>query len=151
LALVSFILAGCAGLGKRLEPPRIALANIKLQEAKVLETVFQIEIRVFNTNEVPLEVKGIECDLEINGKHFATGVSSVEVKIPSYETALIPMMVYSSVLDIVMGLKALASTDNLKYDITGRLRLGKGVKPSVIPFKAGGELPLGGLSVPNDT
>jgi LEA14-like dessication related protein len=151
LALVLFILTGCAGLGKRLEPPRIALANIKIQEAKVLETVFEIEIRVFNTNEIPLEIKGIECDLEINGKQFATGVSSMEVTIPSYETALIPMTVFSSVLDIVIGLTTLSDTDSLKYDISGRIRLGKGVTPALLPFKAHGELPLGGLSVPNDT
>lgn len=151
LSLLLFVLSGCAGFGKRLEPPRITLANIKVQETKVLETVFQIEIRVFNTNEVALEVKGIECDLELNGKHFATGVSKAKTKIPSYETTLIPMTMYSSILDIVVGLKGLSNTVKLKYSITGKLRLGKGAVPAVIPFKSHGELPLGGLSVPNTT
>ena len=151
LSLLLFVLSGCAGFGKRLESPRITLANIKIQETKVLETVFQIEIRVFNTNEVTLEVTGIECDIELNDKHFATGVSKVETKIPSYETTLIPMTMYSSILDIVMGLKGLSNTVKLKYRITGKLRLGKGAVPAVIPFESHGELPLGGLSVPNNT
>ena len=151
LSLLLFVLSGCAGFGKRLESPRITLANIKVQETKVLETVFQIEIRVFNTNEVTLEVTGIECDIELNDKHFATGVSKVETKIPSYETTLIPMTMYSSILDIVMGLKGLSNTVKLKYRITGKLSLGKGAVPAVIPFESHGELPLGGLLVPNNT
>lgn len=151
LSLLLFVLSGCAGFGKRLESPRITLANIKVQETKILETVFQIEIRVFNTNEVALEIKGIECDIELNGKHFATGVSKTETTIPSYETALITMTMYSSILDIVMGLKGLSNTVKLKYNIAGKLRLGKGAVPTVIPFKSHGELPLGGLSVPDNT
>jgi LEA14-like dessication related protein len=151
LSLLLFVLSGCAGFGKRLESPRITLANIKVQETNVLETVFQIEIRVFNTNEVALEVKGIECDIELNGKRFATGISKAETTIPSYETTLIPMRMYSSVLDIVMGLKGLSDTAKLKYSITGKLRLGKGAVPAVVPFKSHGELPLEGLLVPNNS
>lgn len=146
LSIVWFILVGCAGLGKRLEPPRIILANIKVQEIQVFESIFQIEIRLFNTNEISLEIKGIDCDLELNGKHFATGVSNAQMKIPSYETALIPITVYSSVLDVVLGLQGLSKTEKIEYKITGRLRLGEGAIPSVISFKAQGELPLEGLS-----
>ncbi len=151
LSLLLFVLSGCAGFGKRLESPRITLANIRVQETNVLETVFQIEIRVFNTNDVALDVKGIECDIEINGKHFATGVSKAETKIPAYETSLIPMTMYSSILNIVMGLKGLSDTVKLEYQIAGKLRLGKGAVPASIPFKSHGELPLKGLSAPDNT
>ena len=150
-SLVLLVFSGCAGLGKRLEPPRITLANIKVQKVKVFESVFEIEIRLFNTNEVALDIKGIECDIELNGRRFATGVSNAQIKIPPYETALIPVTVYSSVLDVVMGLQGLSKTEKIEYKITGSLRLGQGTTSSVIPFKSSGELPLGGLSLPEDT
>ncbi len=92
LCLVLFFFSGCAGFGKRLEPPRIALANIQVKEVKILESVFQIDLRIFNTNEVPLDVKGIE------------------------------------------------------YKIAGRLRLGAGAMPAVIPFKSSGEVSLEGIA-----
>ena len=147
--VIFLILSGCAGWGKRLETPRITLSNFNVQEIKIFESVFTIELRVFNTNEVPLEIKGLNCDLELNGKRLATGVANAKVNIPSYETALIPMTLYSSVLDVVTVLRGLAKTEKLEYKLTGRLRLGKGAMPSTIPFKSTGELPLQEFVVPN--
>ncbi len=149
LIIILLIFSGCAGWGKRLETPRITLSNFNVQEIKIFESVFTIEIRIFNTNEVPLEIKGLNCDLELNGKRLATGVANVKINIPSYETALIPMTLYSSVLDVVTVLRGLAKTEKLEYKLTGHLRLGKGAMPSTIPIKSIGELPLQELVVPN--
>ena len=66
LTLLSIqILAGCAGVGKQLDPPRISLAQIQPQEFTGFEAVFQIKLRVLNPNDVALKVIGIEADLEI--------------------------------------------------------------------------------------
>jgi LEA14-like dessication related protein len=142
-------LSGCAGWGKRLETPRITLSNFNVQEIKIFESVFTIEMRVFNTNDIPMEIKGLNCDLELNGKRLATGVSNVEINIPSYETALVPMTLYSSVLDVLTVLRKLAKNEKLEYKLTGRIKLGKGTMPSTIPFKSMGELPLQEFLVPN--
>ena len=149
LMVILLILSGCAGWGKRLESPRITLSNFNVQEIKIFESVFTIEMRVFNTNDTPMEIKGLNCDLELNGKRLATGVANVNTNIPSYETALIPMTLYSSVLDVVTVLRGLVKTEKIEYKLTGRLRLGKGTMPSTIPFKSIGELPLQGFVVPD--
>ena len=60
-------LSGCAGIGKQLDPPRVSLANIRVEEVSGLETAFEIQMRVFNANDVALKVKGIKAELEING------------------------------------------------------------------------------------
>ncbi len=73
---IGLLLAGCAGLGKPLEPPRVSLADIRVEDFTGFETVFQIQLRVINTNDVDLKVKGIEAELEINGQSFAAGVSN---------------------------------------------------------------------------
>jgi len=147
--VILLILSGCAGWGKRLESPRITLSNFNVQEIKIFESVFSIEMRVFNTNDTPMEIKGLNCDLELNGKRLATGVTNVKINIPSYDTAIIPMTLYSSVLDVVNVLRSLAKTEKLEYTLTGRLRLGKGAMPSTIPFKSTGELPLQSFVVPD--
>ena len=149
LMVILLILFGCAGWGKRLETPRITLSNFNVQEIKIFESVFTIEMRVFNTNDTSLEIKGLNCDLELNGKRLATGVANVKINIPSYETAIIPMTLYSSVLGVVKVLRSLAKTENLEYKLTGRLRIGGGAIPSTIPFKSTGELPLKEFIVPN--
>jgi LEA14-like dessication related protein len=142
-----FLLAGCAGLGKTLEPPRINLSNVQFQESKALETVLQIELRVFNTNDVPIKVKGLDCDLELNGKSFAKGVSSVDREIPAFGTTIVPVTLYSSMVDIFRGIMGLPpKAEKLKFGVSGRLHLEGGfLMPSTFPFKAEEELALEGL------
>ena len=133
---------GCAGVGQRLEPPRVKFATIRVQEFNVLETVFEVRLRVFNTNETALQIKGIECELEINGQPFAIGVSDADVEIPSYGTQLLPLHVYASVFDIIKSVQGLQDQDQLKYQIKGKVRLGTGAFPSVLPFESEGNMSL---------
>jgi LEA14-like dessication related protein len=141
--LMAATLFGCASPGKRLESPRIALAHIEVQESRIFETVLKIDLRVFNTNEVPLEVKGLDCDLELNGKRFAQGVSDITIHIPAQGTAVIPMTVYSSLVDMARGFLKAQAEEKLQYKIKGRLRLEGGfMVPSVIPFTSDGEVSL---------
>jgi len=140
------LLASCAGLGKTLEPPRISLSNVQFQESKALETVIQIDLRVFNTNDVPITVKGLDCDLELNGRSFATGVSSVDREIPAFGTTTVPVTLYSSMVDLFRGIVGLQKKEKLKFGVSGRLRLEGGfLMPAVIPFKAEEEFSLEGL------
>lgn len=141
---VSFqLLAGCAGLGKNLQPPRITLAGIRPEAFTGLETVLRIQLRVFNTNDMALKVKGIEADLEINGKPFATGLSKAETTIPAFETALVPVTVYSSVIDIVKSIQGLQKTAQLTYRLNGKLWLsGEQWLTASLPFESEGRLTL---------
>jgi LEA14-like dessication related protein len=140
--LLLFTMGGCAGVGQRQEPPRVKLATIQVQEFNVLETVFEVRLRVFNTNDTALQVKGIECELEINGQPFAIGVSDADVAIPSYGTQLLPLHVYASVFDIIKSVQGLHNQDQIKYQIKGKIRLGAGAFPSVLPFDSEGYISL---------
>jgi len=141
-----FLPAGCAGLGKSLEAPRINLSNVQVQESKALETVLQIELRVFNTNDIPIKVKGLDCDLELNGRSFAKGVSSVDTEIPAFGTTTVPVTLYSSVVDLFRGIIGLQKKEKLKFGVSGRLHLEGGfLMPSTFPFRAEEELSLEGL------
>ena len=146
MVLISIqLIAGCAGIGRRLEPPRISLANIQVQEFTGFETVFQIKLRVFNTNDVDLNLKAIEADLTINGKPFATGISKTEVQLPAYENRLVPLTVYSSVIDIFKSIQGLQQTEQLKYGLKGKLRVAADNALSTsLPFESEGQVTLTG-------
>ncbi|UCF90420.1 MAG: LEA type 2 family protein [Desulfobacterales bacterium] len=147
LVLIPLVFAGCAGFGKRLESPRITLADIRVQEVKMMETAFQVQLRVFNANDVPLEVNGLECELEINGQSFATGISNSQTQIPPYGTATVPLVVYSSVFNMFKSVYGLQNREQLEYRLRGKLRLGGGgFVPPVLPFKSAGEVSLPGSS-----
>ena len=145
LLLGMLFLVGCAGPGKRLEPPRVTLANIQVQEIKVFESLFQIDLRVVNPNDVAIDIKGLDCELELNDKHFASGVSNKRIKVSAFDTAVIPITVYSSVLDLAKGLFDAGKKQRVNYKLKGRIHLGGGLSvPSAIPFESEGELSLPG-------
>ena len=138
---------GCAGLGKPLETPRISLSNIQVLERKGLEAAFLVHLRVMNPNDVDLNINGVDCDLEINGKPFAYGLSNVHVDVPAFGSETIPVTVYSSVLDIVKGLFGLPQREDLSYQLKGRVRLsGGGLMPSTLPFDAQGSVSIKDLA-----
>ena len=146
---MSLAFFGCAGLGKPLEPPRISLANIGVQEVSGLETAFTVQLRVFNTNDVALNVKGIETDLEINDQSFATGVSNTPVEIPSFGTALVTVTVYSSVINMFKSVRGLHEAGELKYRLNGKLRVaGDNLLSTTLPFESEGRVTLKGLNEP---
>ena len=141
-AFFLFSIAGCAGVGKRLEPPRVKMANIRPESFNLVETVFEVQLRVFNTNDTPLNIRGVESEIEINGKPFAFGVSESDVEIPAYGTALLPLRVYSSVFDIIKSAVGLQGQNQLNYHIKGKLRLGGNAFPSTLPFESEGHISL---------
>jgi LEA14-like dessication related protein len=140
--LFFFTVAGCAGVGQRLEPPRVKLAAIRVAEFNVLETVFEVSLRVFNTNDNALQIKGVECELKINDQPFALGVSDTDVEIPSYGTQLVPLNVYASVLDIIKSARGMQDQDQINYQIKGKVRLGAGGFPALLPFESEGKITL---------
>ena len=146
---IGLLLAGCAGLGKPLEAPRVSLADIRVEDFTGFETVFQIQLRVINTNDVDLKVKGIEAELEINGQSFAAGVSNTPVKIPSFGTELVTVAVYSSVIKMFKSVYGLQESEELKYRLNGKLRVaGANALATTLPFESEGVVTLNGSKKP---
>ena len=137
---VMFLLAGCAGLGKTLEAPRIQIANVEIQRAKSLETALGVDLRVFNANEVSIVVKGLDCELEINEQRLASGISSYEKTVPAYGTEIFPITLYASAVDLFKGILRLPQREKLTYRIKGKVLLQAGDFPSyTLPFKSEGD------------
>ena len=142
--VASLAIAGCAGIGKQLEPPRVSLANIRAEEISGLETAFEVQMRVFNANDVSLTVTGIKAELDINGQPFATGVSNAPVEIPSYGTELVTVTVYSSVIKMFKSVYGLKGSEELKYRLNGKIRVsaGNNMMPTSLPFESEGQVSL---------
>lgn len=143
--LLLFLLFGCATPGTRLEPPSVSLVNIAVKEARLLETVFEVELRVLNPNETALTVTGADCTLKINDRDFAKGVAGVSTEVPAYGSAVVPVTLYSSIIGLVRS--ALNARETLAYELEGKLRLAGGfLVPGTIPFSSEGRLDLEELS-----
>ena len=135
------IIGGCAGLGKTLAPPKMTLVRLEVKEMRALEMVLQIDLRLLNPNDVPIDLKGMDSELFLNGQKFAFGVSKVDVQVPPFGTEVIPITLYSSFLDLARSIMDLEKSKSLKFEISGRVHLGNGfLQPSVVPFRTEREL-----------
>jgi LEA14-like dessication related protein len=136
------LLSGSAGLGPE-SKPRVSLANLQVQEVRGLETVFLVELRVLNPGDTPLQLRGIDYELLVDGHPFATGLSGGSYEVPVYASML--DMVSSVVSRLKQPAPRPGSIDPLRYEVTGQVRLaGTMGGTRTLPFASKGELSLSG-------
>jgi LEA14-like dessication related protein len=157
LAMLLLSVSGCGGAKKTdtdpdaaatpktsTDAPSVSLADMKLDGIKGLETIFRLHLRVINPNEEPLEISSVTCALKVKETSFAKGISKTAVTVPSSGTALVSVLVYAGMTDMmgsvieVLQQKAAFVSKPLKYELTGSLGLRD---KSSIPLQASGTLP----------
>jgi LEA14-like dessication related protein len=139
LMLIAAVLSACASL----EQPRISLSDMDVRQTTGFETILQARLRVLNPNDIELNIRGLDCSLEINGKPFARGISNAAVNVPPFDSAIVPVTVYSSAFDIARSLISMPGRDEVSYELTGKLRLEKkGRLFNGLSFKSGGTMSL---------
>lgn len=151
LVLALSLLAGCSSLTtKKMSAPAVSLANMELQGIQGLETIFRLQLRVINSDDEPLALRGLSCALKVNGKSFANGISSEPVTVPASGTATVPVLVYAGMFDLVgpvieliqsSGVPPSGQAKPLEYELTGKILLGEQGSGERIPFSLKGSLP----------
>ena len=149
---IPILLTGCATIGPSVEKPTISVTDLRIQEVKALEAIFMLELRIMNPNDFPLDIRGINCNLKIDGNRFATGLSDVQQEVPAFGTATIPVTVYASMFDMVSSvIQVLQGVDQqngpvkpLHYELAGKIRLGGYGTARSLPFQSEGEIDLSG-------
>lgn len=144
-ALLATLLAlsGCAALGEFKEKPRVSIAGIQVTDANLFEQRYRLQLRVQNPNPVDLRIGGLDYVVEINGKPFATGVSSRAVVVPKYGATLLDVEGTSTLGALIKQLKDLdiLREQSAKYVIKGTLRVSD--RDLNLPFVHRGDVPFG--------
>lgn len=145
-SLVSFLLLtgilliqGCATM--KVEPPSVNVADIRLQDATLLEQRYRLQLRIQNPNPTELLIDGLSYEVEINGKPFAKGLSNRAVTVPRYGSELIEVEGTSTLFDVLRQLVELpkGQAKTVQYHLKGKLGLHSG---SRVPFDYQGEIEL---------
>lgn len=144
---LALVVSGCATMGRGFESPQINLTAIRLMEIKGFESIFEVDLRVSNPNDRSLPIKGVECDLALNGHHLAKGVANPEKEIPAYGSDIVAVTVYASLLDmagvagrLLQNLQDDTSDEKWTYAAKGHVRLSSAVWSGKIPFDSKGEI-----------
>lgn len=145
MSLILLLLAGCAAVPSRIDPPGVSLADLRPQGFTLLEQTYLLTLRVQNPNDFDIPIDGLSYRLEVNDEELASGVSSQSVTLPRFGSALIEVEAVSSLAGLFRQIIALQQEGKggvLRYRLVGKISGGK-LWPSV-PFDHRSELRLPG-------
>lgn len=153
LCCLLLLLAGCASMHSLKENPKVSIADIRVRDVKAMETVFQIQLRILNPNDDAIDLHGINCEMEVDGRHFASGIADTNQSIPAFGTGLVTVNVYASVLDMVSSVVDLLHTGDavksqgkpMAYILKGTVTVGLFGMKKPVPFTTSGEVSLKGI------
>lgn len=138
--LVLLIISGCASLFLRGEPPRINIVSLNLQEATLFEQNYLIQLRIINPNTYEIPVAGLQYDIEVNNRHFITGVSNQSVVVPGLDSAIVEVKAVSTLFSVFRQLSNLhEDIEAISYQIKGKIHLQGG---GSLGFDHSGDAPL---------
>ena len=141
LLVLGASLAGCAGLGTRPVPPRVALTDLRLGDATLFAQHYVLTLEVQNPNSFELALEGMDCELLLNGEPFASGVSSQALTISPYGVGSLEVAVTSTLLDVVRQVAELerSGAERFRWQLRGQVGLRGAGR---LPFDSGGEVSL---------
>lgn len=139
-------LVACAGLGTKLETPRVSFVGIKALEATLFEQRLEVRLRVQNPNKLELPVRGLDVDVELAGEPFAHGISAREFTVPAHGEAEFDMIVTANAATALIRILGSdrKSREAIEYRLKGKLSTRLGIFRS-IPFEETGTLPIGSI------
>ena len=138
----ALLVAGCAGLGEKLETPQVEVVGVQMLSADMFAQQFKLRLRVQNPNDLELPVRGIEYQLLLMGDSFAEGNSTDRFVLPANGEAEFDMLVQTNFVSSFgrllsrMGGRKL---ENVDYELSGKIQLEKGPLRR-IPFSHKGQV-----------
>lgn len=142
LAALLLLLNGCAGMGSKLEAPRLSIVNISMTSADMFSQQFVMRMHVQNPNDRSLSVKGIDYQLFLAGDSFAEGVSNVPFTLPALGETEFELPVRTNFVSSLGRLiSRINGQDKVPYLIEGEVFLESGLFRK-IPFRHSGDVDL---------
>ena len=126
VGLAVIAVGGCAGLPSK-DPLQVTVAGVESLPGEGMEVRLLVKLRVQNPNPAPVDYRGAYLKLEVQGKTFATGVTSEPGTVPGYGEAVIGVPVTVSVLRMVrqvVGMLDGQPVEKISYEMSGKLEGG---------------------------
>ena len=115
----------CSGLPYNAVAPKVRVAGVEIKRLGLFEQHFDVELRVSNPNDFDLNIVALELDLAVNGRPFASGLTTSATHIPAMSSALLKVDAITQSQNLILQFKDLQSESlkaGVSYRITGRIK-----------------------------
>jgi LEA14-like dessication related protein len=121
LALV--LLAGCASLVPKMDPPIVNLVSLRTLPTESSAPRFEIKLRIINPNKQQLDIAGISYSIELLDKELITGVTNDIPPIEGYGEGVVTLNAELQLLELLRLMASLGTTrsEPLEYRFSAKL------------------------------
>lgn len=124
--LVATSLAACAGFAPR-QPLQVSLVDLSSLPGEGLEVRLAVKLRVQNPNDAALDYDGVTLELEVSGRHLASGVSDAHGSVPRFGETLLTVPVSVSPANVLRQAWGLVREGRSGIQFIARGRLAGGL------------------------
>lgn len=133
MLLLGLALGGCATLAPKLEPPTLSVTSVQILGGSLQEQQLHLAIHVVNPNARAIDVRSIECNLELSGQPFATGNTDAPFTLPASGATDFGLNVTAHLDAALATLIGGLGHRSVDYRLFGTVHLGSGLVRN-IPF-----------------
>ena len=126
VVLAVIAVGGCASLPHG-DPLQVTVAGVEALPGEGLELRMNVKLRVQNPNDSDIVFDGVYVKFDVQGRTFASGVSSETGTVPRFGEAVVTVPVTVSVMRMVrqvMGVLDGQPVEQVRYEMSGKLNGG---------------------------
>jgi LEA14-like dessication related protein len=135
------ILAACASLAPKLEPPRLEVTGVSFVGGDLARQQIGLKVHVSNPNARSIAVQRIDYGIALAGTDFARGTTAAPFTLPASGETDFDLKLTADMLTALKVLGQHLGERDIPYRVTGTLHLAEGVL-RLLPFASSGRLPL---------
>ena len=139
--LASCLLGACAAMLPRLEPPQLTVTRVDLVGGDLQQQQVHLTLHVVNPNARAIDVRGIDCNLDLNGEAFAAGSTEAAFTLPASGSTDFGLNVTANLDAALVALLSGLGHKTVDYRMYGQVHLSSGLIRN-IPFEQKGRVKL---------
>jgi LEA14-like dessication related protein len=123
IAGAPLMLGACASL-QGSDPLQVTVAGIEPLQGQGMELRLMVKLRVQNPNDAQIDYNGVALTMAVQGKDFASGVSSEAGSVPRFGESVISVPVTISAFRMLrqaMGMMHGGGMSKISYEMKGKL------------------------------
>ncbi len=138
--LSGWVLAGCAVMQQLVQAPDIAVTDMKLARAGLLEQVLEFQLELDNPNAFALPLVAMNYTLELAGIEIGQGEQTKSVTLPANGQAVWPVSFKVNSLKLAQSVLEHGDFKELDYRVFGNFKVSDSGRLPSIPFDKRGNI-----------
>lgn len=106
-------------------PPEVNLMRIDVQDVTLSHVNLLADLRVFNPNDTPLTIQGVDYTLHLEGIKVFSGKNNLSQTVEPQDYGHLTLRLSSAYWDIIQLFNKLPNVTEVSFSMDGSIRVGK--------------------------